>query len=278
MPSIARTRPRARAAAAALALSALARPGPAAALDAQLWAQLLERHSAAVPDTAGTRVDYAGLRASADWRRLVESLARRDPAALATRAARLAFWINAYNVLAIETVVRAYPIDSIRDAGSFLRPVWVREAGRVGGRAVTLDEIEHRILRPLGEPRVHAAIVCASVSCPSLRREPYAAERLESQLDDALRRWLADPRKGARLDRAAGSLTLSRVFDWFAEDFEPGVLAFLLPYFPDADRAWLAGRMNTVKLRYFEYDWSLNDLARRRPRSSLRRAGRSPDV
>jgi hypothetical protein len=87
--------------------------------------------------------------------------------------------------------VRHPGIASIRDIGSLLRPVWNREAGRVGRRARSLGEIEHEILRPLGDPRIHGAIVCASVSCPPLRREPFAAARLDAQLDDQMRRWLA---------------------------------------------------------------------------------------
>ncbi len=236
--------------------------GSAQTLDAALWARLLERHTAAVADTAGVRVAYRALQDEPDWRRLLESLAQAEPDALGSRDAKLAFWINAYNVLAIDVVRRSYPLESIRDAGSLLRPVWKREAGRVGGKPRTLDEIEHAILRPMGEPRIHAAIVCASTSCPSLRREPYVAERLDAQLDDALRRFLADPGKGSRLDRERGTLWLSAIFDWFEEDFEPagGVVAYLETYLPEATRRWLAEHRDTVRVRHFDYDWSLNDL------------------
>jgi hypothetical protein len=250
-----------RAAAGSALPVALGLAAPARAFDAALYARLLAAHTREVADAAGTRVDYAGLRASADWPRLVASLAQSDPERLASRAERLAFWINAYNALAIETVLRAWPVASIRDAGSWLRPVWRREAGRVGGRPRSLDEIEHGILRPLGEPRIHAAIVCASVSCPSLRREPFAPERLEAQLDDALRRFLADPRKGYRSDRARERVAISKIFDWFAEDFGGGErerLAFLLPYLPEPERAWLAPRIDRVEVDHLAYDWSLN--------------------
>ncbi len=227
-------------------------------LDTTLWARMLERHTVAVDDTAGVRVDYRALRGDPDWERLLASLERADPEALATRAERLAFWINVYNVLAIDVVRRHYPVESIRDVGSLLRPVWKREAGRVGGEPRTLHEIEHEILRPMGEPRIHAAIVCASTSCPSLRREPYRAERLDAQLDDALRAFLADPNKGSRLEPEAGVLRVSRIFRWFEEDFGD-VLAFLEPQLPEATRAWLAGHGDSVRLRHFDYDWSLND-------------------
>jgi hypothetical protein len=242
-------------------VASLASAPPVAAFDRALYARLLAAHTREVPDAAGVRVDYAALRGSPDWRALVASLAAAEPARLAGRAERLAFWIDAYNVLAIDWIVRSEPVESIRELGSLLRPIWKREAGRIGGRAYTLDEIEHGILRKLSEPRIHAAIVCASVSCPSLAREPYRADALDAQLDAALRRFLADPRKGARLTER-GVLVLSPIFDWFAEDFAAsgGVLAFVRPHLPETTRAWLAANEAGVRLAYFDYDWSLNAL------------------
>jgi len=233
-----------------------------AALDLDLYQRLLQQDTREVSDPAGVRVDYATLRASEDWRRLVASLASSDPGQLASPAERLAFWIDAYNVLAIDLVVREHPRKSIRDIGTLFSPVWKREAGRVGDRAVSLDEIEHGILRPMGDPRIHAAIVCASVSCPSLAREPYRASLLDAQLEASLRRFLADPRKGSRLAPETGTLVLSRIFEWFAKDFAAGggVLAFLEPRLPEATRAWLAQQGGRVRLEYFDYDWSLNAL------------------
>ena len=235
---------------------------PAAAFDLELYERLLREHTREVSDAAGVRVDYAALRRSEDWRRLVASLSASDPTQLAERSQRLAFWIDAYNVLAIELVVRNQPRESIRDIGTLFSPVWKREAGRIAGRPYSLDEIEHDILRPLGEPRIHAAIVCASVSCPSLAREPYRAETLDARLDASLRRFLADPRKGSRLDPARGTLVLSSIFDWFAGDFAAagGALPFLSPHLPEATRAWLLPRAGRVRLAYFDYDWSLNAL------------------
>ena len=235
------------------------------ALDLDLYAELLARHTRQVSDTAGTRMDYAALRDSADWQRLILSLEQADPARLQTRAERLAFWINAYNILAIDTVIRSYPIESIRDVGSLFRPVWSRIAGRVGGRSVTLDEIEHEILRPMGEPRIHVAIVCASVSCPSLRREPWTAASIESQFADSMRQFLADHHKGISIDREERTIHLSMIFEWFEEDFEDhgGVLEFITPYLSEADRAWVSQQASNSKLEHMEYDWSLNDLALR---------------
>jgi hypothetical protein len=246
-----------------LALAACLLLAPrATALDLDLYDRLLERFTVAVPEVVGTKVDYRGLGASADWERLVASLAASDPAALAGRDAVLAFWIDAYNVLAIDLVRRRYPVASIRDLGSLWRPVWKIEVGRIAGKPYTLDEIEHAILRPRGDPRIHAAIVCASTSCPSLRREAYRAERLDAQLDDSMRRWLADPQKGSRWD--GRKLTLSRIFDWFAGDFESrgGVVGFVTPFLPDPVRAEVLRRGGAVPLDHFDYDWRLNDWQR----------------
>jgi len=248
----------------AVVIAAALWAAPAAGFDAALYARLLGEHTREVADIAGTRVDYAALRgaAAADWRRLVASLAE-GPAADAPRAERLAFWINAYNVLAIDMVVRHAPPQSIRDIGSLLRPVWRRPAGMAAGRTRTLHEIEHEILRPMGEPRVHGAIVCASLSCPSLSRVPYRPEPLDAQLDDGMRRWLADSRKGLRVDRKAQTLYLNPVFRWFASDFDAtgGVPAFVLRPAPADAAAWLRMRSVPPRIRYLDYDWRLNSAA-----------------
>ena len=248
----------------AVLFTLLAWATPAAALDEALYAALLERHTRASDDVAGVRVDYAALQDSEDWERLIASLAATDLDTLEGQQARLALWINAYNILAIDLVRRGWPLESIRDLGGLFSPVWKRPAGNVGGRSVTLDEIEHGIVRPMGDPRVHAAVVCASTSCPSLRREPFTAERLDAQLDDATRLWLARADKGLRVDRDANTVWLSKIFDWFEEDFayDGGVLAFAARYAPESERRWLEQNARGARLRYLDYDWEVNALGR----------------
>jgi hypothetical protein len=224
-----------------------------------LWAALLLRHTHETHDLAGVRVNYAAIAADPDWKVLVDSLAARPaPAESAPKAERLATWIDAYNVFAIDLVARHWPVASIRDIGSLLRPVWKREAGRVGGRGYSLDEIEHEILRPLGDPRVHMAIVCASTSCPSLAREPYVATRVDAQLDAAAARFVANPEKGVRVE--AHGVRLSKIFDWFAQDFAAGggVLAFVRRYATPELAAALDRLGPDPALSYFDYDWSVN--------------------
>lgn len=246
-----------------LSLLAAALPAAAPALDRDLHAALLQEYTREVEDAAQVRVDYRGLRDEPRWRELVASIEATDPAALGSREARLAFWIDAYNVLAIDVVVRERPEESIRDVGSFLFPAWKRSVATIRGRERSLDEIEHEILRPMGEPRIHGAIVCASVSCPPLRREPYRPERLDAQLRDNVRRWLADPRKGLRVDRDTETVWLSPIFEWFEEDFEAagGVRAFVWRHAPEAEARWLAAHGDGIRVRYLDYDWSLNALS-----------------
>jgi hypothetical protein len=244
-----------------LAIVTLAVADAAAGFDEARYAALLSRHTQSVTDTAGTRVDYKTLQSSPDWRLLVASLAASDPTRLSSRHEKLAFWINAYNVLAIDVVLGCYPVASIKDCGSFFTSVWRRDAGRIGGRSVTLDEIEHEILRPMGDPRIHAAIVCASTSCPSLQREPFRAADVDAQLDAAMRRFLANPHKGLAIDRAAGRVRLSAIFDWFDEDFggSKTVVERITPFAAEPDRAWLEQRGRKARISFFDYSWALND-------------------
>ncbi len=209
-------------------------------------------------------VDYSQLRGDPLYAKAIDELAATDPDGLPADSDRFAFWINAYNLLAIKTVVDHYPIASIRDAGSFFSPVWKKPAGVVGGKSYSLDDIEHGILRPrFKDPRAHFAIVCASVSCPDLRAEPYEGARLSAQLDDAARAFLANPSKGLVVDAAANTVTASSIFRWFGEDFATGggVIAFVRVKAAPPLAARVAG-FGDGDLAWMSYDWSLNDAVR----------------
>jgi hypothetical protein len=234
---------------------------PLAGFPTALYAELLESHTESVASVVGVRVDYRELRRNPKWKELVAAVENTDPDQLETRNEQLAYWINVYNIFAMKLVASDYPMDSIKDLSGFLWPVWKLEAGTLRGRGYSLDQIEHTILRTMGDPRIHTAIVCASISCPPLRREPYGAERLDAQLDDAARSFLANGRKGARLDRGEGILYLSRIFSWFEVDFElkGGVLSFVAEYLPEVDAGWIRRHRETLEIEYFDYDWRLND-------------------
>lgn len=217
------------------------------------YAALLQRHlsNGEKNGVQLTLVDYPGIAADPLYPRVLKRLASQPRDALVSREERLAFYINAYNVMAIKMVVDHWPLSSIKKAGSLLRPVWKKPAGTVAGETLTLDQIEHEILRPMGEPRMHLAIVCASVSCPDLRNESYIADRLEEQLEDQSRRFLNNAGKGVRVEN--NDVRASKIFDWFDADFQPqGVGAFIRHFRPDLPAGPISADLH--------YDWSLNYL------------------
>lgn len=177
---------------------------------------------------------------------------------------RLAFLINLYNAATLKLIVDHYPVRSIKDIGGLFSSPWKLEVVRLFGRVTTLHTVEHDILRKQhAEPRIHFALVCAAKGCPPLRAEAYVASRLDEQLDDQVRLFLATPEKN-RVAAKERTVYLSSVFKWFAGDFEKksgSVLKFIEPYLPETDRRALAG--GGLKIRYTDYDWSLNERARR---------------
>lgn len=228
------------------------------------------------------RVDYAALKADrTSLDRAVaefDSLAARGEAGW-TREQRMAFWINAYNVFTLRVIVDHYPIQSgwltihPRNSIRQIDGVWTDMTWQAAGRTVTLDDIEHRIIRPTFEDaRIHFAVNCASVSCPPLAAEPYRAPVLDAQLDEAARRFLASP-EGLRLDR--GTLHVSSIFKWYGEDFV-GRYAPLVPGSRDAQERAILGviatygpreaaeraRTGRSGIRFLAYDWSLNEVQR----------------
>src|SRR5262249_39035540 len=164
-------------------------------------------------------VDYAGVKADPDYTQALADFAAATLDRLGTDTERLAFWTNAYNLMAIKAVVDRYPVKSITDGGNLLWPIWKKKVGAGGGGEDDLDDIEHGILRTFLEPRVHFAIVCASLSCPDLRREPYDGARLRAQLADAAAIFLANPTKGLQPGPDGTTARVSSIFKWFADDF-----------------------------------------------------------
>jgi hypothetical protein len=222
--------------------------------------------------TAEGWVDYAGLsRERAALSRFLEQLAVVSPNGLKDSSERLAFWINAYNAFtladALDTVYGKHK--SVRQVSGFFDG----KQHLVAGEKLTLDEIEKRG-RDLHDPRIHFAIVCASASCPKLQRFAYIGEKLDSQLDQAARGFLADPKRGLRFEPERNNLYVSPIFEWYAGDFtgaSSGFLArvkatvsgselldFIARYAPGE----VSNRVkeNPPTLHYFKYDWSLNSL------------------
>jgi hypothetical protein len=188
-----------------------------------------------------------------------------------SREQEYAFWINAYNAYTVAKVVEHYPVGSIKEIGSIFTSVWDQKfiplarlhPGRAGdkGDKLTLNDIEHGILRPrFKDARVHAAVNCASRGCPPLFEEAFTADRLDEQLDEQARRWIADTARN-RLDRTGSRIEISKIFDWFREDFERdagSVQAWVARYAPNGAAAWLRDARN-VGIDYLDYSWKLNE-------------------
>jgi hypothetical protein len=168
---------------------------------------------------------------------------------------KMAFWINAYNLLTIDLIIKTNEKESITNQGSFFKNVWKTHTWTLNNNVVTLDEIEHQILRQMGDPRVHMSINCASLSCPDLRAEPYTAEKLNEQLDDQTHQFINNNTKGIRLNK--NRLDISKIFDWFSEDFgeEKGVKSFINKY---AKTPYSFEHLK--KTSYLTYNWQLNTL------------------
>ncbi|MFA5924677.1 MAG: DUF547 domain-containing protein [Methylococcaceae bacterium] len=197
-------------------------------------------------------VDYQTLKENGKLEAAYQQLSSFPVKNLNSKEEKLAFYINAYNILALKTVIDHWPLDSIKDVGSLLSPVWGKPAGSIDGKTVSLDDIENKILRPMGEPRIHFAIVCASVSCPDLRNTPYTASKLNAQLNEQVQKFLTNADKGLRVGNE--SIQISRIFDWFGKDFKPagGVEAFIRRYRSDLPELPLKEDIN--------YDWNVNGI------------------
>jgi len=234
------------------------------------------------------RVNYEGfINSRAEFETFLRTLGSVDKDVFEswTEEQRLAFWINAYNAFTIKAIIDHYPIKrSFTLVGIFYAPsnsilqikgVWTKLQFRALGNMVTLDEIEHQILRKkFNEPRIHMAINCASISCPDLRNEAYTPEKLEEQLADASINFVNNPDKGVYVNEQSGKVKLSKIFKWFGDDFinnygskklfnnyslkENAVLNFTSEYIESEEvKEYLMN--NKLKIGYLGYDWHLNE-------------------
>lgn len=239
------------------------------------WNTLLSQYVHPIDNGHSTQVDYAGFAKE----RQVLTQYLTDLAAIPeaqfktwTKNTQLAFLINAYNAYTVELILSRYPdLSSIRDLGGFLSSPWKQDIGPLLGKERTLDEIEHGLIRgnnKYNEPRIHFAVNCASVGCPALREEAYTGEALDRQLAEQTQRFLSD-RSRNRIDDEI--LTVSKIFDWYRDDFESGwqgrtrLADFLALYHEalsltsDQTDALVKGKIN---IEFSDYDWSLNDVSK----------------
>lgn len=239
-------------------------PGSTAKIDFSAWDTLLKRYVRPGADGVN-RVDYAAFGRSdkATLSKVIRDLSSL-PISTYNRGEQFAYWVNLYNAVTVQVILDHHPVESIRDVdispGLFSDGPWGRELVTVEGEALSLNDIEHRILRPVWrDPRIHYAVNCASIGCPNLATQAYEAERLEVMLEAAAKAYINDPR-GVSI--SGKKVTVSKIYDWFQEDFggsTRSVLAHLKRYAAPA----LAERLEAIgDIDDARYDWSLNGTGR----------------
>lgn len=234
---------------------------------------LLKKHVRWLPDNKQSRVDYAGFaKDRAELKKVLDSWSAVPKAEFDgwSRDQRMAFLINAYNGFTVEVILTKYPdLKSIRELGFLNRGPWKNEFFTLLGEKRHLDWIEHTELRPkYNDPRVHAAVNCASIGCPALRPDAFTAAKLEAQLEDGMQRFMGDRSRNRVRD---GNAEISMIFKWFREDFEKGhkgfgkvedVLAKYATQLSDKADEQAALKAKTVPVAHLDYDWSLNAVGR----------------
>ncbi|MDX2070460.1 MAG: DUF547 domain-containing protein [Haliscomenobacter sp.] len=217
------------------------------------WDQLVKKH---VKDDGF--VDYKGfVRDSNELNSYLDQLSAVHPNDKSwSRNEQMAYWINAYNAFTIKLIVNNYPVESIKDIKkgiAFVNSVWDIKFIKIQGFTYDLNNIEHNILRPVfKDARVHAAVNCASFSCPRLRQEAYTPEKLDSQLDDAMKKFLADP---LRNNITAEKVEISEIFKWFKGDFDRDA-GSLIAYINKFSAQKISAQ---TELKYLDYNWALNE-------------------
>ncbi|MGD2126010.1 MAG: DUF547 domain-containing protein [Desulfobacteraceae bacterium] len=220
-------------------------------VDHSLYAELLGKY------VKNGVVDYQGFKnEEAKLDQYLKVLEETDTEEL-SRNEQFAFYVNAYNAWTIKLILSAYPgVESIKELGSFLKSPWKKKIARINADVMTLDNIEHDILRPrFRDPRIHFAVNCASKSCPPLRSEPYQGSILDQQLDEMAEAFINDP---ASNTLEGDTLYVSSIFKWYSEDFDEDVVGYFLKYAKGDLKKGLEAKRDRIKVKYLEYDWSLN--------------------
>lgn len=234
------------------------------------WSGMLSQYVQWNQIGTATQVDYDGFKQdSAQLSEYLDQLsaASNDDFQAWPKADQEAFLINAYNAATVQLVLTRYPdLESIRDLGGLFSSPWKKQVLDLLGQRRSLDAIEHELLRgapDYSDPRIHFAVNCASIGCPALRPQAYVGTQLNEQLEDQTLRFLRD-RSRNKFDGKHNTLVISKIFDWYAEDFNDhsgGIRAFL------GERASALGldenqtrqlRSGDLSIGFGEYDWSLN--------------------
>ncbi|MCU0426569.1 MAG: DUF547 domain-containing protein [Candidatus Kapabacteria bacterium] len=238
----------------------------AAPLDNSGYTALLAEH---VKDG---RVNYKAIKQDKRLTDYLDHLSKTDPKTLSGKD-ELAFWLNVYNAFTLKVMCDHYPLKSITDLNSpggagglviatvLKSTIWDKPLVEIHGKKYSLNGVENDIIRPKGDPRVHFAMVCAAKSCPPLRNEAYEPAKLNEQLEDQGRDFLAQNKKN-NFDFSKKSCNISNIFNWFKGDFEKtgkSVLQYIARFLPKEQGDMLLANANTFSVNYTEYDWSINE-------------------
>ena len=180
-------------------------------------------------------------------RMYLNALSRKTPTDSWSKQEKLAYWINAYNAMTIDLIIRNQPINSIKD----IKNPWKQSLWKLGEAMYNLDEIEHQILRKMDDPRIHFAINCASFSCPILSNEAFTSNSVDTQLDTLTKRFVNDTKRNTITPKA---ITISKIFKWFSKDFKKNqtLIEFINAY------AVITIDQNAT-INYMDYNWELNN-------------------
>ena len=220
-------------------------------VDHSLYAGLLKKH------VKGGVVDYKGIKnEEATLDQYLKVLEKTDTKTL-PRNEQFAFYINAYNAWTIKLILSGYPgIKSIKDLGSFFKSPWKKKICRIDGDVISLDNIEHDILRPrFKDQRIHFVVNCASKSCPPLRSEPYQGDVLDNQLTEMAKTFINAPERN---HLQGNTLYVSSIFKWYSEDFNDDIVGFFTKYAQGELRDGLKKHAGEIEVEYLDYDWTLN--------------------
>ena len=217
----------------------------------EIWNGLLKKYV----DNKGF-VDYAGFKKDqTELKKYLDLVENNAPGDKWSKDEKLAYWINAYNAFTISLILQKYPVKSIKDIGGSIYKIntaWDIKFIKIGGEKYDLNNIEHKMLRKkFDDPRIHFAIVCASLSCAKLRREAYTGDKLDDQLEDQSKDFLNDKSKN---NITAEKAQLSKYFSWYKGDFTKN--GSLTDYINKYSKTKITGN---TKISSLDYNWSLNE-------------------
>lgn len=235
------------------------------------WDTLLKKNVVVLNEGRVSKVNYSDFKKELPLLdRYLESLSSvsRDDYLLWTKKQQLSFLINSYNAFTIKLILEHYPVKSIKDIGSFFKSPWKIEFISLLGRMVSLDDIEHNMIRAQGvfdEPRIHVALVCASVGCPALKNRAFTPDNLEMLLESGLVDFLSDKTRN-RFNRDKGVFEVSKIFKWYGDDFKKrygsvhGLVKKYQKYLVSSREELLTVKQKEVKVKFLDYDWNLNGI------------------